>query len=321
MHRDKIVARILLILSVVHVAAAAPALIRQRQFVTDLVDDEPTGESKRDPAGLVHQEVVSAPPSPPLSATSSDVSETRPDGYQADNSDDNSERLSGSQQGLPHADFERPVLNSPWPDWRPQGGPSISEKGESSRTASDRMNDPPPASGVPHDPQPASGPSHSHNDHPLALGTPQLHDHPLAASETPSVKDVGSSQFDGSFRSQEGHFAPSVEDVWPYQGQFDGSYRYEDTRFAPSSADPTDSHPIIIDAPPTDNHPTSSAPPSHETPSEAMMGTLKRAAIGLVVGGILWGVFTGLSKYNPYVSAFFHPSPADTELSHKHSDL
>ena len=68
MHRNKTFAGIFLIFSIANVTIvlAAPALIRQRHFVTERADDEPTGESKQDPAGLVHGEVGPAASPPPV---------------------------------------------------------------------------------------------------------------------------------------------------------------------------------------------------------------------------------------------------------------
>jgi len=55
MHRDKTVARILLILSVIHVAAAAPAIVRQRSLDVDedvRAASEKRGNSDNTPQGL-----------------------------------------------------------------------------------------------------------------------------------------------------------------------------------------------------------------------------------------------------------------------------
>ena len=68
MLRNKTFAGIFLIFSIanVTVALAAPVLIRQRHSVTERADEEPTGESKQDPAGLVHEEVEPATTPPPV---------------------------------------------------------------------------------------------------------------------------------------------------------------------------------------------------------------------------------------------------------------
>jgi len=50
MHRNKTFAGIFLIFSIANVVLGAPASIRQGHFVTERADDEPTGDSKQDPA-------------------------------------------------------------------------------------------------------------------------------------------------------------------------------------------------------------------------------------------------------------------------------
>ena len=158
--------------------------------------------------------------------------------------------------------------------------------------------DPPPESGTAQlddGPQPASGASHLHNNPPLVLGTPQLHGESLTASETSSVHD---------------HPPLGPE-------AFDGSYRFKDVPYAPSSHE--------SDRPPTRayNHRRGYASvrttqPTHSLISDQVKVKLQKIGVVAALAASLVGTGFGLLSY---VFAFFHPSPANTEPSHKHSDL
>jgi hypothetical protein len=142
MHWNKTFAGILLIFSIANVVLAAPALIRQRHFVTDRADDEPTGESNLDPAGSVHQEVVPAVTPPPV--------------------------------GSPTGSEKSPTLSEMWSD-----GSLLDYLAESSSNEDSVPNSPStlhqdsvPVSGAPAAPQ-------LHDDLPLVSGSPRLQDRPF----------------------------------------------------------------------------------------------------------------------------------------------
>ena len=69
MRRDKTFTRILLIFSIANVVLAAPAVVRQRHFVTDRSEDEPTDESTLLPDKLVDSYSASQSSAPSGSVT------------------------------------------------------------------------------------------------------------------------------------------------------------------------------------------------------------------------------------------------------------
>jgi len=141
------------------------------------------------------------------------------------------------------------------------------------------------------DPQPASGASHPHSD-------------PLTASETSSVHDdppVGSDSFDSSYRFSDFHYVPSSDE-----------------------SDTLLSHDHLISSAPALHG--LNTPPTNSYISDVMKERLNRVAgAGAILGmytGLAYGFYKLLNEFHLlYVSAFFHPSPADTELGHKNSDL
>jgi len=178
MRRDKTFVRILLIFSIANVVLAAPAVMRQRHFVTDRRDDKPTGDSEQDPAGSVHQQVVPAVTPPPVgSPTGSEKSPTLSEmwsdesmlNYLAETSSDEDSvpnspsklhqdlvPVSGAS-AAPQLHDDLPIVsggprlqNQPFPwwehtYWRP---PATWEVGESSHTASGAQEMLPPALGA-----------------------------------------------------------------------------------------------------------------------------------------------------------------------------
>jgi len=196
MHRDKTLARILLILSVVHVAAAAPAIARQRSL--DVDEDVTAASEKRGNSG------------------------TPQDSYPVPQMDDGPPPASGAPHlynDPPPASGTLQLDNDPPPaSGAPHDPPPASGAPHDPPPASGAQHDPPPASGTAQlddDPQPASGASHLHNNPPLALETPQLHGDSLTASEPSSVHDAPPFEpdsFDESYRYKDVHYPPPLHE-------------------------------------------------------------------------------------------------------------
>ena len=279
MHRDKTVARILLTLSIVRLAVAAPELIRQRYL--DVDEDVTPAWEKRGHPGDTPQDLYPVPQMdnelPTTSGTLPSQDDMQPESgtpqlhndqpqtSEPPPSQDDTSPASGDPEfhsGPPAGSNDPQLQDPPYPSWWQHTRPTGEiEQGESSSQAlypAPQMdNDRPPALGTPqldndrpsalgtlqldNDPQPPSGAPHLHNDPPPALGTPQLHDDPLAASGTSSVHD----------------------DLPLGSGEFDDSYRFKDLRYSPSVHE--SEVPLDEGAPPSQN----GAPPSHEGASSS----------------------------------------------------
>jgi hypothetical protein len=143
MHRDKTAARILLILSVVHVAVAAPAIVRQRSL--DVDEDVTPASEKRGNPGDTPQDLYpvpqmdnelpttsGTPPSqddPPPESGTPQLHNDQPQTSGPPPSQDDTSPASGDPQSHsgPPAGSEDPQLHdAPYPwwqhtDWRPTG--------------------------------------------------------------------------------------------------------------------------------------------------------------------------------------------------------
>jgi hypothetical protein len=272
MHRDKTLARILLILSVVHVATAAPEIVRQRSL--DVDEDVTPASEKRGNPGDTPQGLYLVP----------QMDNDRPSTSGAPQLDNNPPSVLGTSQ----LDNEPPPAS---------GAPHL-------------YNDPPPVSGTPqldNDPQLASGlgAPHLHNDPPPALGTPQLHDDMLTASGTSSVHDdlsLGPEAFDESYRFNEFRYAPSShEPETPSLPEPEAPSLPEPV--APSLPESEAMH-EPVEAPPTNNL------ISDAMMRKLISLAGYSVVVGILGGASIYGIH-GLIKEQSYVSPFFHPSPAD----------
>jgi len=133
------------------------------------------------------------------------------------------------------------------------------------------------------------------NDQPSASGTAQRVNDPQPASGASHLHNNPPQLHDDSLTASE---TSSVHD--PLLGPAE----FRDVPYAPLSQEPG--------TPPTNNH----------LISDENMSRLKFVAAVVAITTALTGFTYWVNKdANSYVSAFFHPSSADTELSHKHSDL
>jgi hypothetical protein len=262
MHLDKTLARILLILSVVHVVVAAPVIVRQRSLGVD--EDVTPASEKRGNPGDMPQDLSSVP--------------------QMDNEPP-------TTSGTPPPHNDQPQASGPpssQDDTSPASGDPESHSGPPAGSEDPQLHD------APFQSPPASGTPQLDNDRPSALGTPQLHDDPLTASGTSSVHDdlpLGPEAFDESYRFNDYSLHTLVARVG-------GALvaRHPRRKWAR-----TGGHPFTSRGAPTNNF------ISYEG------SKLKRlAGYGVVIGVFcfLYGVIK-LSLGKSYVSAFFHPSPAD----------
>ena len=180
MHRDKTAARILLILSVVHNAVAAPEIVRPRFMDVD-EDVTPASDNRGNP-GETSQDLYPGPP----------IYDDWPSTSGAPQLDNDSPLALGTSQ----------LDNDPPPASRT---PQLDNDRPSASGTLQLDNDPPPASGAPN----------LHDDPLPALGTPQLHDDPLTTPGTSPVHDdlpLGSGEFDESWRFNDILYIPSVHD-------------------------------------------------------------------------------------------------------------
>jgi hypothetical protein len=190
MHRDKTLARILLILSVVHVPAAAPAIVRQRSL--DVDEDVTPATEKRGNPGDTPQDLYPVP----------QMDNDRPSALGTSQLDHDRTSALGTSQ----LDHDRTSA---------LGTPQLDNNPPSALGTSQLDNELSPASGAPHlhnDPPPVSGTPQLDHDRTSALGTPQLHDDLLTASGTSSVHDdlpLGPEAFDESYRFNDLRYAPS----------------------------------------------------------------------------------------------------------------
>ena len=341
MHRDKTTARILLILSIVHVAVADPAIVRQRFLDVDK-DVAPVSEKRGNP-GDTPQDLYPVPQTDNELPTTSGTPQLHNDQSQTSGpppSQDDTSPESGDPQSHsgPLAGSKDPQLHDPpyrwWQhtDWRPTGE---IEQGESSAQdlypVSQMDDDPPPASGVPqldndpkpesgaphlyNDPPPASGTPHPHNDAPTALGTPQLHDDSLTESETSSVHDdlpVGSEEFDSSYRW--------IEDLRPVEGAPEAPSSHEpEAPLRHVEGEPSVSH--VDSSAPSWSYLQSEAPPPPPPETNGVLSDATKlklkflGAYGVFVGvtvGAAFGIHKLIEDHlNAYVLPFSPSSPLD----------
>ena len=189
MRRDKATARILLILSIVHVVVASPVIARQRSL--DIAKDvtpalEKRGNPDDESSNRLPQMNNDLPATfgiPPSPDDPPPTSETPP-------SQDDPPPESGTLQL--HNDPPQTSGAPPSPDDSPPGSgiPQSSDDLPTTPGAPHSQHDRPPASGTPqlhNDSPPTSGAPSSHDDMPPASGHPQLLNDPHAGSEEPEL--------------------------------------------------------------------------------------------------------------------------------------
>ena len=208
MHRDKTVARILLILSVVHLAVAGPAIVRQRSLDVD-EDMKPASEKRGNPGDTsqdlspvpqMGNELPGIPQSqddPPPESGTPQLHNGQPQ-TSGPPSQDDTLPASGDPQSHsgPPAGSNDPQLHDDSSQWRsppgwPNGdvvhGESLSDSSQELDHVPQMNNDRPSASGAPqleNNLQPASGTSPVHDDLQNAEGSPSSH------GETPSLHEL-----------------------------------------------------------------------------------------------------------------------------------
>ena len=285
MLREKVVARILLILSVVRVAVAAPAVVRQRSLPVDVAKKA--------------ARALESPQSQDILLPTSGAPPSQDDTSPAPEDPVHNDPLAGS--GDPQSHWNDHLFR--WwehTDWRPTGeieqGESSSQlelgtpRGPSTASGSLQLQDgPPPASETPHvqdDSQPTSGAPHVHND-----------DSP-PTPETPRPPPVHESSGSGnSYASVGSSVGTSAEDDFhPVVGAISSSHSESEG-------------------------PALAANLNHEIELlklKVKAYTLFGAGLGFGVGGLigmggtmLWGHHRGDQSDGAYVSARLPPSPLD----------
>ena len=305
MRWDKIAARILLILSVVHVAVAAPAIVRERYL--DIVKDvTPVFENRGDP---VDEPSGRFPPSGPhMGNDLSPALGTAP-------LQDDGQSMSGIQpqdnplpeSGTLHLHNELPATPGPptAPDDIPPGSGTTESPPPSG--APPLQDDRPAASGLPLSDSDQSSTSGTLNKLPStsssqssASGDRELPNSPPAGSEDPELHD---------------DFVP-LHPNWQDHPMWQQLYDFHANQRVPSSLDvnsevPMHSEvPVPLEAPPA-------ALEAHTFFNDALKQKLKTyagyglvagvsAALTLEVGKLIKG-----NSHGAYVSAFFPPFPTE----------
>ena len=314
MRRDKTAARILLILSVVHVAVAAPAIVRLRSL--DIVKYVIPGLEKRGNSGdgslyplpQVGNDLPATSGTPPSQDDVQPPASGFPPPY---NDRASTSRTPPLQDDLLPESETLPLHNEHPPTL---GVPSLQD--DTSSTSGDlELPNGPPAR--PEDPQLHDDPSQLQhiNWHPPdemlqdeSSGVPQLHDDPLSqhtgeSSRTPSTAS-GSTQL---------HDDP----IWQWIQDFHANVG------ATSSSDVNSEVLMPLEPPPPP------APEAHALLNDAPKQTLKTYASYGLVAGVSAGLTLAVQKlinlkgnsHEAYVSDFFPPSPIDIQPSCNHSDL
>jgi len=181
MHRDKTVARILLILSVVHVAAAAPAIVRQRSL--DIDEDVTAASEKRGYPGNTPRGLYPV----------RQVDNVRPSASGTAQLDNDPPPASGA----PH------LYNDPPPA---SGTPQLDNDRSSALGTPQLDNDTPPASGAPqlhHDP--LTEISSVHDDLPLGPESDFHHTPSLHELEVPSSHELEPGTFSDFINDVKNH--------------------------------------------------------------------------------------------------------------------
>ena len=343
MHRDKTVARILLILSVVHVAVATPAILCQRSL--DVDDDVTPASEKRGSSGDTPQDLYPVPQMDNNRPTTSESPQLQSDPPPASGSppvevddyppsefpNERSYRLYRWLLRLPPsgpAPPESPWLNS-GPEPESSGAQQLdNDPSPASESGAPHLhNDPPPALGTPHldnDPQSASGSQNLHNDAPPALGTSQPHEDPHTASGTSPVHDnlpLGSEEFDSSYRwvddlrYVEGRPSPHESEAPPLRN-VEGAPSLHGSEAPPlRNVEGAPPLPLELEAPPppsSEANQVFSDATKHKLKILAGVGALVTASAG--IGYDIYALHKLIKDQKSYVSAFFPPSPADSDI-------
>ena len=201
MRRDKIVARILLIVSITNAVLAAPAVVRQRLF--DRAGDESTDESTPSLGSgsgyIPDYEASPGPDTPRLSTSSSDDSDT-PSSFHS-SSDFDADQYYADQLSSSESHFGSSSKTESW-----DGLSATLHSAGVPESGSQQSNDPPSTPGSPpsqdhptpeseaaqlHNPLPGSGDQPLHDD-----SLPWWHDYyfmtmPVVEEEEDKVKSIG----------------------------------------------------------------------------------------------------------------------------------
>ena len=284
MHRDKTAARIILILSVVHVAVAAPAVVRQRSLdvaknVTPALEKRGNSEDKSsvdlNPVPQIHS---NPPPPQDEQSLTSGASPSQDHAPPAPEDPVHNDPLAGSGDTAQPHDY--PFRWWEHSSWRPTGQ---TEQGESSSQFE---------SGAPKAP-------------PTTSGTPQVQDKLLPASETPQVHNDQPTTVK----------PPSVHHESFSSGDFDSSWRWvNDLRHVEGAPSSLHSETEVLVPPAVTSLTTAATTATTDPEVEALKGKLKAyTAFGTILGlggGIGTGMVIGSgSGSGSYVSALFPPSP------------
>ena len=313
MHRDKTATRILLILSVILVVVAAPAIVRQRFL--DIDQDVTPASEKRGNPGDAPQDVYPVPqmdnelpttsetsplqndPPPESGTTQLHNDQTQTSGSGFPMSQDNTSPASGDPQSDsgPLAGSEDPQLHeAPYPwrqqhtDWRPTGEIVQGESSSQDLYPEPQMdNDRPPASGalqLDNDPS-ALGTPQLDNDSPPTPGAPHLYNNRPPASGTPQLDNdrstaLGTPQLhDDPLKASE--ILPVHDDLPLGPGELDNPWRW--LRYHRHLSDGAPSH-------------ESEAPPTNNLISDAVKKELKIWGAYAAVGGVTVGIALGIRK-------------------------
>ena len=304
MRRDKTAGRILLILSVVHVGVAAPAIVCQRSL--DVAEDvTPASEKRGNSDGDSSKDLYPVPQMDSDLPTTSGTPPTHNDPpiSGATPSQDNTSPASGDPQVHhdPLAGSGDPQHGDPYrwweyTNWRPAGEIVQGESSSQLELGAPQLkSDPPPASGAPplHDDPPPP----LHDDPPSTLGTQPVHD------DAP----LGSGEFDDSWRW--------LNDLRHVEGAPPSSHPESEASMLHSESEAPMLH-MESEAPSLHMESEESAPTSEASNflSDALKQRLKTFAGYGAVAGVSAGLTLGVQKlisHESYVSAFFHSSPAD----------
>ena len=279
MRRDKTAARIILILSVVHVAVAAPAIVRQSPLDVD-EDVTPTSEKRGNPVDDASQNLYPVPQMDnelPTSGAPPPQDDTRP------------------ESGTPQLHNDQPQTSGPplsQDDTAPVSGDLQSHSGPPAGSTDPQVHDPPHPLWQHTDWRPTGEIEQGESSAQLESGAPaSVHDDKLLGS--------GKSNYEG--------------EPWPTDfpaGEGTPSWPPMDRKSSVWSESPPSS---LLESPP----PPEADKFSSDALKKNFKLLAGFGAIAGFVGGVSVGLYYGLHKlskdrsHGAYVSAFFPPSPAD----------